>query len=113
MLGARELVFQLRHLLLRAVEHAPEFIREAKIDSRAVNFRPTLEFARQSFAQTINRDADFLEQRLSYSVGLIEKRRKKMFIRNLLMIELRSDILRSLQRLLHLLCEPVDAHRPP
>jgi len=29
------------------------------------------------------------------------------------MIELRSDILRRLQRLLHPLCEPVDAHRSP
>jgi len=78
-----------------------------------VNFRATLELARQSFAQTVNRDADFLEQWLSYTLALIEKRGKKVFIRNLLMIELRSDILRCLQRLLHLLCEPVDAHRPP
>src|ERR1700730_5793286 len=101
MLGARELVFQLRHLLLRTVEHPAEFIREAKIDTRSVNFRATLELARQLFTQPVNRDADFLEQWLRYTVALIEKRGKKVFIRNLLMIELRSDILRRLQRLLH------------
>jgi len=78
-----------------------------------VNFRATLELARQSFTQTVNRNADFLEQWLRYTVALIEKRGKKVLIRNLLMIELRSDILRRLQRLLHLLRELVDAHRAP
>ena len=113
MLGARELIFQLRHLLFRAVENAAEFIREAKIDTRTVNFRLTIQLARQSFAQTVNRDTDFLQQRLRDSVALIEKRGKKMLIRNFLMIQLRSEILRRLQRLLHFLRELVDPHSSP
>ena len=110
MLGAGVFVLQLRHLFLRAVEYAAEFVRQTKIDSRAVNFRTTLELGGQSFSQSIRRHTDFLEERLGDSIALIQKGRQKMFVRYFLMIELRSDILRRLQRLLHLLGEPVNAH---
>jgi hypothetical protein len=44
---------------------------------------------------------------------LIEQRREKMLIRNFLVIGLRSEILRSLERLLHFLRELIDAHASP
>src|SRR6266446_4050944 len=110
MLGAGIFVFQLRHLLLGAVEHTAELIGESQIDSRAVHFRTPLELGGQSFPQSIRRHADFLEKRLCYSIALIEKRGQEMLVGNFLMIELRSDILRRLQRLLHLLRELIDAH---
>jgi hypothetical protein len=44
---------------------------------------------------------------------LIEQRREKMLIRNFLVIGLRSEILRSLEPLLHFLRELVDAHASP
>src|SRR6202011_3211648 len=110
MLGAGEFIFELRHLLFCAVEHATEFIRKSKIDMRAGDSRPPFELGGQSFTQTVRGHANLLEQRLSDPVALIEKSRQKMFVGNFLMIELRSDILRRLQRLLHLLGELVDAH---
>src|SRR6266852_7037919 len=100
MLGARKLVFQDRHLLLRAVEHAAQFIGETKIDRAAVHLWTTLELARQSLSQAIHGHANFFEQRPGYAVALIKKRGEKMLVCNLLMIRLRRDILRRLQRLL-------------
>ena len=46
MFGAGEFVFQLRHLLLRAVKNAAEFVGQTKIDSGAGDFRTALELAR-------------------------------------------------------------------
>src|SRR6202011_2451593 len=103
MFGASVFVFQLRHLLFRAVEHAAELIRKTKIDSGTNNFGTALKLAGQSFAQPVRRHTDFLEQRLSDAIALIKQRRQKMLVTDLLMIELRSDILRRLQRFLHLL----------
>src|SRR5207302_1578161 len=91
-------------------EHAAKLIGEPKIDGRAVHFRAPLKFAGQSFTQAIRRHADFLEKRLRYSIALIEKRRQEMLVGNFLMIELRSDVLRRLQRFLHLLSELIDTH---
>jgi hypothetical protein len=58
----------------------------------------------------IRLDADFLQQRLSDAIALIEQRRQEMLVADFLMIELRSDILRRLERFLHLLGELVDPH---
>ena len=110
MLGARIFIFQLRHFFLRAVEHAAELIGKPKIDSRAGDSRPAFELSGQSLAQSIRRNTDFLEQRLSDAVALVEERGQKMLVADFLMIKLRSDVLRGLERFLHLLGELVDAH---
>src|SRR6266853_2251283 len=110
MLGARIFVFQLRHFFLSAVEQAAELIGKPKIDSRAGDSRPAFELSGQSLAQSIRRNTNFLEQRLSYAVTLVEERRQKMLVRDFLMIKLRSDVLRGLERFLHFLGEPVNAH---
>src|SRR6266403_2872286 len=67
----------------------------------------------QTGAQLIYVDSDLLEQRSRYSLCLIEQGRKKMLIRNFLVIRLRSEILRHLVRLLHFLRELIDAHASP
>jgi hypothetical protein len=67
----------------------------------------------QTVAQLIYVDSDLLEQRSRYSLRLIEQGRKKMLIRNFLVIGLRSEILRRLERLLHFLREFIDAHASP
>src|SRR6266567_5529755 len=64
----------------------------------------------QTVAQQIYVDSYLLEQRSRYSLCLIEQGRKKMLIRDFLVIGLRSEILRCLERLLHLLRELIDAH---
>src|SRR5260370_28258167 len=64
----------------------------------------------QTVAQLIYVDSDLLEQRSRYSLCLIEQGGKKMLIRNFLVIGLRSEILRRLERLLHFLRELIDAH---
>src|SRR5260370_12358428 len=110
MLRARVFIFQLRHLLFRAVEHAAEFIGKTKIDSRAGDSRPAFQLNGQSFAQSIRRNTDFLQKRLRYAVALVEERRQNMLVGDFLMIKLRSDVLRGLERLLHFLGEPVNAH---
>src|SRR4029077_10545599 len=110
MLGARKFVFQLRHFFLRAVEHAAEFIGKTKIDRGAGDSRPAFELSGQSLAQSIHRNPDFLEQRLSDAVALVEESRQKMLVTDFLMIKLRSDVLRGLERFLHFLGELVDAH---
>ena len=112
MLGTRKLVLQFGHLLLRAVQDTAEFVREAQIESRAVNFRTALQLRAQSFAQLLYICPNFLKQRASYSVALVQKSGKKMLVGDFLMISLRSQVLCRLQRLLHLLRELVDAHSP-
>src|SRR4029077_17134449 len=110
MLGARIFVFQLRHFFLRGVEHAAEFIGKTKIDSGAGDSRPAFELSAQSLAQSIRRNTDFLQKRLSDAVALVEERGQKMLVADFLMIKLRSDVLRRLERFLHLLGELVDGH---
>src|SRR5436305_12730975 len=63
--------------------------------------------------QLVRVDSNFLEQWPRYSVGLIEKSRKKMLIGDFLVVRLRSKILRRLERLLHFLRELVDTHKSP
>src|SRR5438270_11000993 len=67
----------------------------------------------QTVAQLIYVDSDLLEQRSRYSLFLIEQDRKKMLIRNFLVIRLRSEILCRLERLVHFLRKPIDAHTSP
>src|SRR5437588_5753425 len=110
MLGAGVFVFQLRHFLFRTVEHTAELVRKTKIDTGAGNSRATFELSGQSFTKLICLDADLFQQRLSDAVALIEQRGQKMLVGDFLMIELRSDILRRLQRFLHLLRKFIDAH---
>ncbi len=71
MLRAREVVFQLRHLLLRAIQCAAEVVGEAKIDSRPVHFGTSLELGSQSLVEPVYRHADFLQQWPSYAFTLI------------------------------------------
>jgi hypothetical protein len=75
-----------------------------------LNRRAPFEFAGQAFTQTSHRNTNLFEQRPRYSVALVQKRGEKMFVGNFLIIGLRSQILRRLQRLLHFLGELVDAH---
>src|SRR6266699_3333369 len=110
MLGARKLVLQFGHLLLRAVQDTAEFIREAQIDSRAVDFRTALQLRAQSFAQLLYICSNFLKEGPGYSVALLQKSGKKMLVGDFLIISLESQILRGLKRFLHLLRELVDAH---
>ena len=110
MLGACIFIFQFRHLLLGAVQDAAEFVRKTQIDGCAVNFRTSLKFTGKAFTQTSHRHTNLFEQRPRYSIRLIEKHGKKMLVSDFLVIGLRSEILRRLQRFLHLLRELVDAH---
>src|SRR6266478_2565953 len=100
MLGTRKLVLQFGHLLLGAIQHTAEFVRETQIDRCAVDFRAALQLRAQSFAQLLYICSNFLKEGPGYSVGLVQKSRKKMLVGNFLMISLRSQILCRLQRLL-------------
>jgi hypothetical protein len=62
------------------------------------------------FTQLIYVRSNLLKKRPRYAFALIQKRGKKMLVRNIRMIGLRSQILRALQRLLHLLRVFIDAH---
>ena len=110
MLGAGELVLELRHFLFGAVQDAAKLVRQTKIDTRAGDFRFAIQLSEQLIAELIWLNADFFEQRLGDALALIEQSGQKMFVRDFLMIELRSDILRGLQRFLHLLRKFIDAH---
>src|SRR5206468_5389890 len=69
-----------------------------------------LQLRTQPVAQLIYIRSDLLEKRPRYPLALVQKGGKKMFVGNVRMISLRSQILRSLQRLLHLLGVFIDAH---
>src|SRR6266576_6359279 len=113
MLRARELILQFRHLFLRAIEDAAKFICQSQIDRGAVDFRASLQLRMQTVAQLVRIDSNFLKERSRYSIRLIEKSKKEMLIGNFLVIGLRGEILRRLQRLLHLLRELIDTHESP
>ena len=61
----------------------------------------------------IGRGADLFEERSRDSVRLVEKCDERMLIGGFLLVELRGDIVGSLQDLLHCLSEFVDANRYP
>jgi len=60
--------------------------------------------------QLINICPNLLEERASYSIALVQKSGKKMFVRDFRIVQLRREVLRRLQRLLHFLRVSVDAH---
>ena len=110
MLRAQELVLQFRHLLFRAVEHAAQFVADADIDVSPCDARSPLDLAPQTVAQLVRRHAHFLEERRSHAFRLVEEREEEMLIRDLLLIEAGSEVLRGLDGLLHLLGKFIDAH---
>ena len=75
-----------------------------------MDFRATLQFRAQPLTQLIYVRTNFFEKRPGYPLALVQKSGKKMFVGDVRMIGLRSQILRSLQRLLHLLRVFIDAH---
>src|SRR4030095_4757964 len=68
------------------------------------------EFFAQPIAQRPRCHTELLENRNRDSVRLIEKRDQKMFVINFLMMKRRCDIVRRLQRLLHLLSKFIRSH---
>src|SRR6266403_1843881 len=111
MLSAREFILQLRHLLFGIVEYAAEFVRQAQVGGGTVDFRAALQLRAQPFTQLIYICSNLLKERPRYALALIQKSGEKMFVRDFRMISMRSEVLRRLQRLLHLLRVFVDAHR--
>lgn len=110
MLGANELVLELGHLFLRAVEDAAEIAPQALVDSGTGDAREFLNRGLESFLERRCRYAYFLEQRSTDSVALGEEREEEMFVRDFLLIQRCRCILRSLEGFLHFLGELVDAH---
>src|SRR6516162_6459994 len=110
MLSAGEFIFELGHLLLGIVQHGAQFVRYPQIGSATVDFRATLQFRAKPFLQLINICPDLLQERASYSIALFQKSGEKMLVRDFGIVQLRREILRRLQRLLHFLCVSVDAH---
>src|SRR6476620_8005313 len=112
MLSARKLIFELGHLLFSAVQHGAEFVRDPQIGGAAVDFRSTLELRAKPFLQLINICPNLLQERTTYSIALVEESGKEVFVRYFGIVQLRREILCRLQRLLHFLRVPVDAHGP-
>ena len=112
MLSAGKFIFELRHFLLGAVQHVAQLIRETQIGGAAVDFRATLQLRTKPFLQLIYICPNLLEERARYAFALVQKSGKKMLVRDFGMISLRREVLRRLQRLLHLLRVFVDAHAP-
>ena len=110
MLSTGKLIFELGHLLLGAVQHGAQFVRDAQIGGAAVDFRATLQLRAKPFLQLINICPNLLEERASYSIALVQKSGKKMFVRDFGIVQLRREVLRRLQGLLHFLRVFVDAH---
>jgi len=75
-----------------------------------VYFRATLQVRTEPFLQLINIYANFLQEGASYAFALVQKSGKKMFIRDFGIVQLRREVLRRLQSLLHFLRVSVDAH---
>src|SRR5947199_8480670 len=110
MLRAGEFVLQLRHLLFSTVQDPSHFGRQPQIGGGALHFRATLQFRAQPLTQLIYIRPNLLKERLGDRLALVQKSGKKMLVRDFWMISLRGQILRALQRLLHLLCVFIDAH---
>ena len=111
MLGAEEFVLQLRHLLFGRIDRRAQVIADPQIVTAALDLRPPLELLRSTAVPQIrDRDAHLLEQRPRHAFGLVEQREQEMLVRDFLLIELRSDILRRLQRFLHLLGKFIRSH---
>ena len=111
MLSAGEFILQLRHLLFCIVQHAAKFIGEPQIGGGAVNCWAALQLRAQAFPQLIYICSNLLQERPRDALALVQTSGKEMLVREFRMISLRSEVLRRLQRLLHLLRVFVDAHR--
>ncbi len=75
-----------------------------------MDFWAAVQFRTQQVAQLIYIRPNFLEKRPGYPLALIQKSGQKMLVGNFRMVSLLSQVLRALQRFLHLLREFVDAH---
>ena len=71
MLSAGEFIFELGHLLLGAVQHGAEFVRDPQIGGATVNFRATLQLRAKPFLQLINICPNLLEERARYAIALV------------------------------------------
>src|SRR5947199_6341562 len=111
MLSAGEFIFELGHLLFCIVQHVTKFIGEPQIGGGAVNCWAALQLRAQAFPQLIYICSNLLKEWPRDALALVQKSRKEMFVRNFRMISPRSEVLRSLERLLHLLRVFVNAHR--
>jgi hypothetical protein len=75
-----------------------------------MDFRTMLQLRAKTLLQLINVCPDLLQERASYSIALSQESGKKMFVRDFGIVQLRRQVLRGLQRLLHFLRVSVDAH---
>jgi hypothetical protein len=110
MLGAQELVLQLRHFAFRSVEGGAQAIAHAQISRGTVHFRPAAELAIERLAQVRGGHAELLEQRTRNAFALVQQRHQEMFVTNFLVVVLAGNVLRRLQRFLHLLGKLIDSH---
>src|SRR5205809_1993340 len=110
MLSAGKFILQLRHLFLCTVQDAAKLVRQAQVGSGAMDFRTALQLRAQLVTKLIYVCSNLLKKRPRYAFTLVQKRGEKMLIRDFRMIGLRSQVLRRLQRLLHLLRVFIDAH---
>ena len=110
MFGAEEFIFQLRHFLFGGIDCRAQLVADALIITSALDLRTSLQFLGEATAQICNSHAHFFQQGPRHAIRLVEKREQEMLVRNLLLIELRRDILRCLQRLLHLLSKLIRSH---
>ncbi len=109
MLGAEEFVLQLRHLLFARVDRRAQLIPDPHI-GRSMDLRAPLQLRFQAAPQIRRSHANLLEQRSGHAIDLVEQRDQEMFVRDFLLIVLRRNVLRRLQRLLHFLGKFVRSH---
>jgi len=77
-----------------------------------VDFGTTLQVSTKAFLQLIYICPNLFQQWARDAIALIQKSRKKMLVRDFGIVQLRGEILRCLQPLLHFLGVSVDAHAP-
>ncbi len=75
-----------------------------------MDLRAPLQLRFQAAPQIRRSHANLLEQRPGHAIDLVEQRDQEMFVRDFLLIMLRGNVLRRLQRFLHLLSEFVRSH---
>src|SRR5206468_13075009 len=88
MLGTRELVFELGHLLFGALQHGAEFVRDPQVGRGSVDLRAMLQLRTQPFLQLIYICPNLLEEWPRYAIALIQKSRKKMLVGNFWVIQI-------------------------
>ena len=110
MFGAEEFILQLRHLFLGGIDRRPQLVADPLIVAAALDLRTPLQLLVQVASQIRDRHAHLLQQRPRHPIRLVEEREQEMLVRDFLLIELRRDILRRLQRFLHLLRKFIRSH---